>query len=252
MFCIFIVLWKAGLVTLGLLIIGEGLKYLVERQRQSFHEKVEHNRTKVHAQLLDTIKNAIMIFSTKMTNTETCALGILECSEDHTARTQDEKLRFARDLTCLPVALGTIVIPIVVYWELSGTNDPVRAFELGTAVLIVLLLGDEGHKSLLQLALLFDRELAAKEATTVLMDFLDEPHNDGAYQIEYTSYNGEDTDEENAISPPAVSKHSLNYRISMKGMQEITLRDVTLCYPGRNTPALKEVNISFQKGVIHG
>ena len=72
------------------------------------------------------------------------------------------------------MALGEVVMPLVVYWELSGTSDPVRAFELGTAVLIVLLLGDEGHKSLLQLALLIDREVAAKEATTVLADYFAE------------------------------------------------------------------------------
>ena len=262
--CIFVVLWKAGLVTILLLVVGEGMKYLVEVQRKPFHEQVQDNRSKVHARLLDTIKNAVMIFSTKMSKAESLALQNLESSSD-TSRKIDEKWRFARDLTSLPVGLGEVAIPLAAYWELSsGTIDPVRAFELGTAVLIVLLLGDEGHKSLLQLALLFDRELAAKEATAVLADYLGDHSADNASAddkgtksslagVSLHASDDSSSDEERAV-PPSSDQLAVSsvFRVCMKETQEIILKDVTLCYPGRQDPALTQVNLSFQKGVIHG
>ena len=68
---------------------------------------------------------------------ETSSLRNLEGSDD-AARQIDETGALYR--TNLPVALvGEVVVPFAAFWGLSGTEDPVRAFELGTAVLVALL-----------------------------------------------------------------------------------------------------------------
>ena len=258
---IFTVLWKAGVVTLVLLVIRESVTYILEKRRQPFHNKVEENRDSVNARMLDAIKNSIMIFCTKMGDCEARSMRELEHKSDQ-ARRADEKWRFAVELSCLPVALGPIAIPVVVWWELLGTDDPIRSFELGIAVLIALLLGDEGHKSLLQLALMLDRELAAKEATAALTDFLGENPKESKGEVPkkeieamQSSRTGsmllQDSDEEMASSPCQLSS-SNRFRLSSGDTEEIILDNVTLCYPGRKNAALKDVSMTFARGKIHG
>eukprot|EP00977_Amphora_coffeiformis_P018562 scaffold6577_cov175-Amphora_coffeaeformis.AAC.5 len=258
---IYIVIWEAGLIMLTLLLVGEGLKFVVEKKRHPFHENIENNRYRVHARLLDSIKNAVMIFTTKMATDEANALQVLEHSSDAVHQI-DEKLRFARDLACLPLALAPIAVPVFAWLRLMGTTSPTAAFEIGTAVLIALMVGDEGHKSTLQLALVADREVAAREASVAIVNFLGEKSDDFSSKdgkvvdschsltIGQTAHD-DGSDEEMASSSASVSA-AMPRHVSVIGTSEITLREVTLLYPDRTNPVLNQVNISFARGKIHG
>ena len=251
----FVVLWEAGVMILAFLILQHGASYLVEKKRAPHLKEVEENRASVHARLLDTIKNSVMIYCTGMAKAEGSAMDELEISRDE-ERTKSNRLRLLREATGIFTAMVPTAVPIVVWYQLSGVNNPIKALELGTAVLVVILLGCESHKSMIQLDGISDRLRAAKEAEAVINSFLGEsPASQTVVDELDKTESMRFTDSDEELAPPSILEEStdgLGTRFVLEGAEQIALRQITLQYASRTDPILNNTTISFEKGKIHG
>ena len=255
---VFVFVWYGGLVVILALVVSELGGALIEMRRLDFHQAVEDSAELVNARLLDTIKNAVMIKLTDMSKQEVSDLRQLEEGSDD-CRYRDAKLRFVREFTkIISISLVPVVIPLLVWYDLSGTDDPVRAFELGTAVLVCLVTLDEGHKSVLALALIADRQLAASDAQDTVDEFLgvkpvhddDDDHDDSETQRKGTSSKGKQTKREDAEL--GTTSQLAPTRSSIPNGEAVSLEKVTVRYPGRTLPVLKNVCRTFSRGKVHG
>jgi ABC-type multidrug transport system fused ATPase/permease subunit len=252
----FVVMWQAGAIILAFLFLQEVFGYFIEKRRAPFLEKVEDNRNDVQARLLDTIKNSVMIFTTNMAEEEGRTMHELEVVSDK-ERATSSQLRLLREAAGIFVAMAPTTIPVVAWLHLSGITDPIKALELGTAVLIVILLASEGHKSIITLECNKDRIRAAKDAESAISVFLGGTPSaisgkDVSEHTEVIELSEPDVETGSSLDCFESTGLSRVTRTSVVGVDELSFKGVTVQYTGRTQPILNNRNIAFKKGKIHG
>lgn len=242
--------WYGGLVAFALFLGSCLSEKSCAFVRSSIQRVIEANDEVVNARLLDVIKNGVKIKVMGRTQQEASDLRVLEKTSDE-FRMTDAKMRFCRDVMTLsqigivPVMMAFAALPII------QKADIADALNKGFAVLVAILLLDEGMKSLIFLTFVSDRSRQATEAQLFIDNFL---HPGGAKLGSDSNPSSlskctNDTDVERVFE---MEKPFSKSEYPFDGTKEIMLNGITLTYPHRQVPALLDYSQVFERGKIHG
>ena len=142
--------------------------------RKMSMNSIEKNAMDVNARLLDCIKNGVKVKMMGEMSHERTALNTLEESYDGVRRT-DALLKFYREgvrnffLGIIPIAMAIVAWDVII-----NTEDPATAVDIGTSIFVAILLLGEGHKALIHLPFVLDKQVGANEAQSIIDRFLGE------------------------------------------------------------------------------
>lgn len=259
----FVFTWYGGVIGLVMVLSSEVLGNVIEKVRLKSHEFIEENSNQVGHRLLDVVKNTVMIKIMGTTKEEGTALRELEELSD-SYRVQDAKLRFLRDSA--KTLLVAMVPPLIALatWPIVNGEDAEEALRAATSILVTVLLLDEGHKSLIYLSFVYDRQNAATEAQAFVDGYLGKTSSpttggtnnemDEVTEIlceESSHSHGDKAQTTTAKATVKFATEKTFTRTESPGLEAITVRNVHLAYPGRNLQVLNGFAKAFKKGRIH-
>jgi ABC-type multidrug transport system fused ATPase/permease subunit len=269
----FIFAWYAGLIGLGVVVIGHVVSFVVDQKRQVDYQAMEDNAAQVRARLTDVIKNSVLVHIMGMSHQEATDLRNLEVQSNE-ARAKDAWTRFVGESVKLALMAAAPILMSILTWPILHATDPRERGRLGTALLIAILLLEEAHKSQTYLLFLSERSLDAARARTCIQSYIgNDDTSQKATAIHKKVFRQSSTEEtehshetcttqddvesgepSGALPPPTNNRSSATeYQIlEQKSTDSLVLQDIHHIYPGHALPALNRVSHRFTKGQIHG
>ena len=247
----FLFTWVGGIIGLAMVVASEVFGTLFEKMRAHSHTFIEQNSEQVSHRLLDVIKNSVTIKIMGTVEQEADELQGMEAKSDAYIA-KDARLRFFRDSA--KTLLVAMVPPLIALatWPIISGGDAEEALQAASSVLITILLLDEGHKSLIYLSFVFDRQLAATEAKTHIDEYLASHQNDE--KIKKQKDAGSDLSEHSTtVRVEDESSFQTSFRrVEKNNHGSLLLQSISLSYPNRNYSVFNDRTMSFKKGVVHG
>jgi len=254
----FIFVWYGGVLAIGIFGLSEAAAKVFEVLRARLHRLIEDNAIQVNARLLDIIKNKTKIKIMGTTASEKLELQAIEESSDED-RLLDAKFKFFRDLSKLTLIGLLPVLMAIVSWPLVERLGTSAALDTEFSIMISILLLDEGHKALIYLAVVVDRQKGAREAQIFIDDILGHQRSKNNHNEESvlllegeTSHTSESSASDTDIEKPSPKMSPSWRRLVVPGSRGVSLNDIVLRYPGRSRAVLKEFSQSFECGKVHG